>query len=148
MLWNRGVTIWFWRTCRNCFAKHPKVFSQRPENKKSITICSLQKHQFASKCCSRNAKCSFDNTGKTFLGGSPRNFSSKSEKDKRVFVVNEKKIFVLNFSCEVTKSSSKQPFRKFSAQKLTRNQKPFIFVPEKIPKFYLWTRRMKFWQQC
>ena len=32
--------------------------------------------------------------------------------------------------------------------KITKYQKPFDFVPEKFLKLYLWTRRMKMWQQC
>ena len=144
MLWTRRVK--FWRNCPNCFAKHPKVFSQRPENMKSITTYFLRKHHLAPKCCYRNAECCFDNTDKTFPGSSPRIFSSNL-KMTETFLLLMKKKFVPKCSCEVMKSSFKQPFRKFSAPKITTNQKPLNFVPEKLPKMYLWTRRIKVWQQ-
>ena len=131
LLWTRRVK--FWRTCPNCFAKHPKVFSQLPENMKSITTYSLQKHHLASKCCYRNAECCFDNTGNPFPGSSPRTFSSNLKTTKK-FLLLMKKNFVRKGSCEVMKSSFKQPFRKFSARKIATNQKPLFFVPEKLPK--------------
>ena len=145
LLWTRWVI--FRRTCPNCFAKHPKVFSQRPENMKRITTFFLRKHHLASKCCYRNAECCFDNTGKVFPGSSPRVFSSTFEITKKFLLLMKKK-FVPKCSCEVMKSSFKQHFRKFSARKNATNQKPLFFVPEKLPKMYLWTRRIKFWQQC
>ena len=145
MLWTRWVK--FWRTCPNSFDEHPKVFTQRPDNMKSITTYSTQKHHLASKCCYRNAECFFDNTGKVFPGSSPRIFSSTLKITKKFLLLMKKK-FVQKCSCEVMKISFKQFFRKFSAQKITTNQKPLNFVPEKLPKMYLWTRRIKFWQQC
>ena len=75
---------------------------------KSITIYSLQKHHFASKCCSRNAYCCFDNTGKIFLWG-VQEFLAQTLKRKKSFVVNEKNIFVPKCSCEVLKSSFDNP---------------------------------------
>ena len=131
MLWTRWVI--FRRTCPNCFAKHPKVFSQRPENMKRITTFFLRKHHLASKCCYRNAECCFDNTGKVFPGSSPRIFSSNLKMTKK-FLLLMKKNFVPKCSCEVMKSSLKQHFRKFTAQKITKNQKPLFFVPKNSQK--------------
>ena len=115
---------------------------------RSITTYSLQKHHLASKCCSRNAKCCSDNTGKNFHRSSPRSFSSLSEKDKKsFFVVIGKKIRPKMFLWSPGKQFWKH-FRKLYAEKNTTNQKLFTFVSEKFPKPYLSTRRMKFWQQC
>ena len=122
------------------FQQAPKAFSQRPENMKSITIYSLQKLYFASKCCSRNAECCFDNTGQTFPGRSPRVFSSESG--------NEKKFSSQKAPVKSWKATFGNPSGIFLLTKLEHSKKPISFVPENFPKMYHWTHRSKFWQQC
>ena len=87
MFWTRGVTIW--RIGRNCFAI-PKKISQHPENMKIITIHSIQKHPFASKCCSGNAKCCFGNIGKTFSEKIQKNCRSNLKMTKQLFLLLKK----------------------------------------------------------
>ena len=131
MLWTRRVK--FWRNCPNCFAKHPKVFSQRPENMNSITTYFLRKHHLAPKCCYRNAKCCFDNTGKTFPGSSPRIFSSNL-KMTETFLLLTKKTFRPKMFLWSHEKQFQTTLPEIFRSKNYNKSKTFKFCPRKTPK--------------
>ena len=131
LLWTRRVK--FWRTCPNCFTKHPKVFSQLPENMKSITTYSLQKHHLASKCCYRNAECCFDNTGNPFPGSSPRTFSSNLKTTKKFLLLMKKKFRPKRFLWSHEKQFQTTLPEIFRSKKCNKS-KTFIFCTRKTSK--------------
>ena len=132
----------------------PKLFRRTPKSFFSASG-KHEKHNYifspkASSCLKMllsKRRMLFWQHWQSFSWKQSENCSSTLKITKKFLLLMKKK-FVQKCSCEVMKISFKQFFRKFSAQKITTNQKPLNFVPEKLPKMYLWTRRIKFWQQC
>ena len=132
----------------------PKLFRRTPKSFFSASG-KHEKHNYifspkASSCLKMllsKRRMLFWQHWQSFSWKQSENCSSTLKITKKFLLLMKKK-FVQKCSCEVMKISFKQPFRKFSAQNITTNQKPLSFVPENLPKIYLWTRRIKFWQQC